>query len=127
MFRNQTVFQLGTGCPNIQVNLSFPVLSYCSSPVFDRPNNPNLNVPFNLPSPDVAPPSVFCIEIEPITDVGTDEPGLKGEFGLQSGVTSCETGKYRLKYRLDVGCPLLGLAGTKPLHYNGAEIGRIIF
>ena len=73
MFCNASAFVLGTGCPNIQVDLSFPTLDYCESSVslhFAKPNQQYLNVPQNFPTPDVAGDAALkCIDIEPVANI----------------------------------------------------------
>lgn len=53
MICNRRAFVLATGCPQISVDISFPSLSFCSTPDYVDPNQCEQCTPQQLPEPDM--------------------------------------------------------------------------
>ena len=53
MICNRKAFVLATGCPQISVDISFPSLSFCSTPDYTDPRQCEQCIPQQLPEPDI--------------------------------------------------------------------------
>ena len=79
MICNRRAFVLATGCPQISVNISFPSLSFCSTPDYTEPRQCEACTPKMLPEPDINFPGAqkcisFYLTLSAIDPDDTPQP-----------------------------------------------------
>ena len=126
---DNVMFRTASGCPRVTVNLSFPELEFCDGPSFIAPIPPKIpKPPLLLPIQDIPGTDFKCIDIKPITDVSVGGgDSLDGDFNVDDASGDCGQGKYRLNYRLNVGCALSTLPSVVPILRNGVSVGALMF